>query len=361
MEAPCEEPGTLAYRGRALCGVATPPRAAERETRVRILNGTDPTLPAFLLHDATMREALAKNTTHRFHFFSEALDAHRFAFADFEQDFLTLLRNKYKGVTFDVIVPVSEPALNFVRKHRSELWPDAWVFFHGVPQQAVQAIEFDVRMAGVVTRRTVDKTIELARRLQPNARRLLVVAGEAEPQKEAVEGARGASAGLPEVEFSFGLPLPELVQRVAQEPADGIVVYYAHSRDREGRPYVPRDVLRAVAAASRAPVYGTFETYLGEGIAAGVVETYTNRGRLVAERLIQLAAGETIPVLSTVPDFCAADLRVLRKFSIDEVAPARRVRNTLHRAVPVARIPVANPRRARRSTAPDCVDRRLAA
>ena len=110
-----------------------------------------------------------------------------------------------------------------------------------------------------------------------------------------MEGARGASAGLPEVEFSFGLPLPELVQRVAQEPADTIVVYYAHSRDREGRPYVPREVLRAITAASTAPVYGTFETYVGAGIAAGVVETYTNRGRMVAERLMQLAAGETIP------------------------------------------------------------------
>ena len=176
----------------ALCGVTTPPRAAERETKVLILNGTDPTFPAFLLHDATMREALAKNTTHRFHFFSEALDAHRFAFADFEQDFLTLLRNKYKGVTFDVIVPVSEPALNFVRKHRSELWPDAWVFFYGVPQQAIQGIESEVRMAGVLTRRTVDKTVELARKLQPDARRLLVISGEPEPEKEAVEVARGA-------------------------------------------------------------------------------------------------------------------------------------------------------------------------
>ena len=71
----------------ALCVVAMPLHAAERETRVLILNGTDPTLPAFLVHDAAMREALAKSTTQRFQFFSEALDAHRFAFADFEQDF----------------------------------------------------------------------------------------------------------------------------------------------------------------------------------------------------------------------------------------------------------------------------------
>ena len=60
---------------------------------------------------------------------------------------MSLLRNKYKGVIFDVVVPVSEPALNFVRKHRNELWPDAWVFFYGVPQQAIQGIASEVRMA----------------------------------------------------------------------------------------------------------------------------------------------------------------------------------------------------------------------
>ena len=61
----------------ALCVVAMPLPAAERETRVLILNGTDPTLPAFLLHDAAMREGLAKSAANRFQFFSEALDAHK--------------------------------------------------------------------------------------------------------------------------------------------------------------------------------------------------------------------------------------------------------------------------------------------
>ena len=77
-------------------------------------------------------------------------------------------------------------------------------------------------------------------------------------------------------------------------------------------------ILRALSAASPAPVYGTHETYLGTGIAAGVTESYTNRGRMAAQRLIQLAAGETIPVLSHVADYCAADARALRKWSLDE-------------------------------------------
>ena len=320
-----------------------------------------PTLPAFLVHDAAMREALAKSTTQRFQFFSEALDAHRFAFADFEQDFFTLLRNKYKGVTFDVVVPVSEPALNFVRRHRSELWPDAWVFFYGVPQQAIQGIESEARMAGILTRRTVDKTVELARKLQPSARRLLVISGEPQPEKEAVEMARGAFADMPEVEFAFGLPLPELVQRVAQEPADAIVVYYAQSRDREGRPYVPRDLLRTLAAASAAPVYGTHETYFGTGIAAGVTESYTNRGRIAAKRLIQLAAGETIPVLSTVPDFCAADARALRKWSLDEGRLPEACEVLFAERSRVARLPRADPWCNLHSAVSNRADRRPAA
>ena len=95
MEAPCEGLVRLFIAAAALCVVAAPLHAAERETRVLILNGTDPTLPAFLVQDAAMREALAKNTTHRFYFFSEALDARSFAFADYEQEFLALLRKKY--------------------------------------------------------------------------------------------------------------------------------------------------------------------------------------------------------------------------------------------------------------------------
>ena len=64
----------------ALCIVAMPLRAAERETRVLIINGVDPTLPAFLAMDTAMRDTLAKNTTQRIQIFSEALDTNRFAF-----------------------------------------------------------------------------------------------------------------------------------------------------------------------------------------------------------------------------------------------------------------------------------------
>ncbi len=176
------------------------------------------------------------------------------------------------------------------------------------------------RTAGVIVRRNMAGTVDLARRLQPDAQRLLVVAGVSEVDKDIANEARKALATLPEslkVEYVLGLPQTELMELMAREPASSIVLYLTQFRDREGRPYTSRDVLRAMSAVSPAPIYSFGDTYLGYGIAAGIVEPFHSRGLVIAERLLQLAAGASIPVFSEVPDQCAADARALRKWSLD--------------------------------------------
>jgi hypothetical protein len=104
----------------ALCVVAAPERVAAQETRVLFLNATDPYLPAYVVIDSAMRAALAKNTTRRFQFFSETLDAQRFPFSGFEQEFLALLAKKYRGLQIDIIVTMTQPALDFANRYRSD-------------------------------------------------------------------------------------------------------------------------------------------------------------------------------------------------------------------------------------------------
>ena len=115
--------------------------------------------------------------------------------------------------------------------------------------------------------------------------------------------------------------MPELVARLAAEPADTIVIYLSQFRDRDGRPYTPREVVRAISAGSRAPVYGVVETYLGFGMVAGFAESYVERGRLIAELIHEsLADGLPAPdrVLLTAPNRCIADARALQRWSLDE-------------------------------------------
>ena len=122
-------------------------------------------------------------------------------------------------------------------------------------------------------------------------------------------------------EFLTGLPLPELVSRVAAEPPDTIVFYIAQFRDREGRPYTPREVLRTISAQSGAPLYGMVETYLGFGMAAGMAESYEEHGKLLGQ-LIRKSLARGLPAsdqaLLKSPTRCVADARALQRWSLDE-------------------------------------------
>ncbi len=308
----------------ALCCTPWPAYAAEEEARVLILNGSDPYLPAYLAIDSSMRASLASETARRIVFFSESLDAQRFPVEALEPEYLALLSKKYSALRIDVVVTVTQPALEFFKRHGERLWPDARVVYEGFVGEDVGPAGLPANATGVVASQDVHGTIDVARRMQPGARRITVISGVSDLDKRYEQLARQvlstATDQVP-VEFLSGLPLPDLVARVAAVPADSIVVYLTQFRDRAGRPYTPREVLRAVSKASAAPVYGVAETYLGFGVAAGSVESYADRGRLVAEQVrAALAGGSADPtrVLLETPSRCIADARALQRWSLDE-------------------------------------------
>ena len=306
-----------------LCITGVPPRAADEEARVLILNGLDPYLPAYLAIDGAMRESLANETSRRVVLYSEPLDAQRFAIEPRDSEIVASIAKKYGGLHIDVVVTVTKPALDFFKRHGEQLWPGARLVFHGLPDPGNELITFPPGATGLVNRDDFGGTIDLARRLQPNAHRILVIGGVSPLDLELERRARQVvptMAGEAEVEFLSGWPLPDLATRVAAEPADTIILYLTQFRDRDDRPYVPREVLRAISTASAAPVYGLFETYVGFGIAAGNAEFYEDRGRLVGQLVRDAIAGSPpVPgrAVSSVPSRCVADARALRRWSLD--------------------------------------------
>jgi signal transduction histidine kinase len=305
------------------CATATPAHAAEEEARVLVLNGLDPYLPAYLAIDAAMRANLATETIRRIVLYSEPLDAQRFPVEPRESELVASLAKKYGTLHIDVVVTVTRPALEFYKRHGEHLWPGARLVFHGLPDPASETVTVPPNATGLVNRDDFDGTINLARRLQPNARRILVIGGvspldlELERRARQVVPTMGRAAT---VEFLSGRPLPELVTRVAAEPADTIVLYLTQFLDGDGRPYLPREVLHAISTASVAPVYGLFETYVGFGVAAGSMEFYEDRGRLIGQLVRDALAGRPPApghAVFSVPSRCVADARALQRWSLD--------------------------------------------
>ena len=307
-----------------LCMTADSAHAADEEARVLILNGTDPYLPAYLEIDSAMRASLAQQAERRIVYFSEPLDAQRFQVEAFEPELVALLAKKYSGLKFDVIVAISRRAFEFYNRHGAKLWPGARLVYSGWPGEALESSELPTGATAVVTRQEVAETISLARRLQPDARRVVIISGASDLDRRNEHLVRESLAkmldGLP-AEFLIGLPVPDLVTRLAAEPSNTIAIYLSQFRDRDGRPYTPREVLRAISAGSGAPVYGIVETYLGFGMVAGIAESYTERGRLIAELIHQSLAGGSPAAdraLLVAPSRCVADARALQRWSLDE-------------------------------------------
>ncbi|HUL65647.1 MAG TPA: hypothetical protein VLW55_13610, partial [Burkholderiaceae bacterium] len=225
-----------------LCCVGGPLRADEEEARVLMLYGLDPFLPPFLAMDKVMRETLASETDKRFTFFSESLDSQRFALETLELEMATLLAKKYNALRIHVVVAVSRTALDFFERHGERIWPGARVVFVGFLGYEFKPPALPPGASAVLSILDVAGTIDIVRRVQPRARRIVVVSGVSEIDRQAQQQAREALAKLDErvpAEFLSGLPLPELTARVAAEPRDSIVIYLAQFRDRDGRPYEP--------------------------------------------------------------------------------------------------------------------------
>ena len=200
-----------------LCIAAAPAYAAEEEARVLILNALDPYLPAYLAIDAAMRASLAKETARRIVLYSELLDEQRFPGESLEPEILALLTKKYRTVHIDVVVTVTKPAFEFFKRYGEQLWPGARLVFHGLPD-GTDPSTLPSNAIGQVNRDDFGGTIDLARRLQANARRILVISGAAPLDLELERRARQVVptiAGKAAVEFLSGWPLPELVDRVA--------------------------------------------------------------------------------------------------------------------------------------------------
>jgi len=302
-------------------------RAEDKEgdaRRVVILTATDSQLPAFLALDGAQREAIRAGSRLPVDFYAEALDMHRFPQKLLDEDEAGLLRKKYGDLKVDVVVAMAPIALDFAQRHRAEIWPGAVIVFNSVSASLLRGRSLKPHTIGLPVKLEIGKTLDLALKLRPDTRRIVVVAGDDEACCARVGLARealGRYAGRFDVQYLVGLTLADTIAAVKELPEDALVLYLTMFRDGAGVPHVPRDVLTQIAAVSRAPVFGVFETYLGHGIVAGSIASYEAQGRRTGEFVARVLNGEdpaAIGIQAPIESGCIADWRQLRHWGIDE-------------------------------------------
>ena len=292
--------------------------------RVMVLRNTSQYLPAAILQDRGMREAFAAKGTRNVEFFVETIDTMWFARSEIEPEFLSLFRKKYGSRKIDLLMAAGADALDFALRFRQLLLPGVPIVFYNVAEDALRGRLLQAGMAGVVLRFNLPGTLELAVRLQPDARRIVVVNGTSSYDRNWLRRAREALQayeGRFEVSYWSGLTLQRLLENLRKLPADSIVLYLAFSDDGAGHTYSPADIAKRVAAASTVPVYGVLETYLGQGIVGGAFPSFEAHGKLAGELALRVLADEKPENIGVQPSpqaVATLDWRELQRWKISE-------------------------------------------
>jgi signal transduction histidine kinase len=307
---------------------ALPAAAEEKARNVLVLYSNSRLLPANVEVERGLRDAIPANGAQRIEVFDEFLDTPRFGGDQYIHAMESYLREKYAKRPPDVIVAVSDEALRFMMKARTDdLYPHVPVIHAAVFMSALRSMTpLPTGITGVPIELEHFATIEQVLRWQPEARRVVIVTGASPQDREWEQQIRNGAdrfRGRATFEFLAGLPNSVVLERVHTLRSDSVVYTTGYLQDGDRRNFIPRETVEGIAAASSVPVYGSFDTFIGTGIVGGVMPSFEGIGRQAGQSAlaqIEGTAADSLPLAERMPAAVHVDWRQVQRWGIDEHA-----------------------------------------
>jgi len=294
---------------------------------VLVLHSNSRLAPGNIAADRGLRDAMATSTNPAVQIFSEFLDEPAFGGEAYDRTMATYLREKYAARPPNAIVAVSDSALDFLLRHRAQLFESAPLVHLGVSKSHLRSLDpLPADVIGVPIEYDFSGTIEQAMRWHPSARRLVIVTGASERDRGWEARLRREVpqvAGNVPLEFIAGEATAAVLARLRALGADSVVFTPGYYLDADGQIFSPRESAALMAAASGAPVYGPLDGFIGIGIVGGRVPSFEAMGReagTIVNALLTSTSSAALRLPETVPLSLAVDWRQVRRWSIDEKA-----------------------------------------
>lgn len=254
----------------------------------------------------------------------EALDVTRYSEAGYLTALMEVYRRKYTGNAPHLIIPTYTQALAFILEHREALFPGVPIVFCGADTEFVHAQALGPRITGITSHTDIAGTAKLALQLHPGARQMAVIIGS-DPFDGLIE-ARARRALQPfadRIAFIWlrGMVLEELIAAVHELPPDIPILYLIQLKDRTGMSHTPFYTTGRLASVANAPIYGLWDTLVGNGIVGGRLVTVEDDGFQAAQmglRILRGEAPEAIPIAFRTANPAIVDGRELARWRIDE-------------------------------------------
>jgi hypothetical protein len=206
---------------------------AEKHKSVLLLFSEDSSLPTQAIIEQSLRSTLRNGSPVPLEVYSEYLGFRRTPVDGYEKELVSLLRRKYEGRKFDLIIAVQPTALGVLLKNRPEIFPDTPVVFQVLDQRDVAGLNLGPNVTGVWGEINFKPNLDLALMLHPNTRKVVLLGGVSEFDKywmARVQQDFLAYEGKLEFTSLIGLTIAEQQQALSSLPRS--TALRTHSSDR---------------------------------------------------------------------------------------------------------------------------------
>jgi PAS domain S-box-containing protein len=265
---------------------------------------------------AAIRSGLANASVDVTHVYSEFVDP------DFRQPrdrevFAQYLEAKYRDAGIDVVIALSDEAVQIVAEHRDIVGGVPLVF---ATRRSDVPSAIPKSLAVVVPFRPA-RTVELALRLQPQLAHVYVVSDTSQPDDAELLPFSTALSGYSsrlDLQYWLGLPQDELLERVARLPADSAVLYASVGSSSALGQEPAAELARLLAERANAPVYGLHDSFVGRGLVGGYMVHSEYLGAELARQTLRVLRGAFAEVVEDVGGSHVVDARALSRWNLDE-------------------------------------------
>jgi C4-dicarboxylate-specific signal transduction histidine kinase len=292
-------------------------------TRIVMLYGHDPNTPGATAFARELQGVVAREWPEHVEVYDEVLDFDRFGRSNWPH-FAAYLATRYRGVKVDAVVAEGSMALQFAVEQFGAVLPGVPIVYGNAFEPVV---DYEGLPANVTGRRIplpFAETFALARRLQPGAKRVVLVTGAAAMDSAVLTQAvreMTPMLGSMRLDVLAGWSYQSLLKSLRELPKETFVILASFRRDWQGQAFSSGDLIPSVTRAAAVPVYGIARNWVGDGIVGGTTMQFAAEGARTGALLVRVLrqpAGEQLPEQEVAANPTVVDWRQLERWGLSE-------------------------------------------
>ena len=299
-------------------------QSARPTTRILMLYGHDPKSPGAAGFGRELRGVLRSEWSHDVELYEEFLDFDRLGYRERWPEFASYVARKYRGVQIDVVVTESAIALQFATERFGPIFPGIPIVYGNAFEPVVDFAALPANVTGRRIPLPFAETFALARRLQPDAKRVYVVAGSATMDSVLLAHALRDLAPLlggMELEVLTDWTLTSLLRTLRELPKESFVLLSSFRKDWRGQSFNSADLIPSVTRAASVPVYGIARNWVGDGVVGGTTMAFADEGARTGRLLVRVLRqprGTKLPDRDVAENPTVVDWRQLQRWNLSE-------------------------------------------